>query len=287
VTVTSGAHTQCANCGADLTGPFCAHCGQSARDLHRPLRTLLVDALDEVFNLDARLVRTVRPLLFSPGRVTKEYLAGRRVEHLPPLRTYLITALVFFGLFSAFPPQSPPVYVVTAGSGEAAQVRGTSARGSRVTIELPEHTWLGSDARYQEVSARARANPQAFASAAYRNVPRAFFVFLPIFALLLSMFYWKRYYIDHLVFALYYQAFVFLALAIGFLLGWLPNLLARSLRWGLGLWLMVYLLIALRRVSGDSWAKTAFKGILLVPLYVVVFFIFGLGFITFMALLTF
>jgi hypothetical protein len=43
---------------------------------------------------------------------------------------------------------------------------------------------------------------------------------------------------------------------------------------------MVYLLIALRRVSGDSRAKTAFKGILLVPLYVVVFFIFGLGFIT-------
>jgi hypothetical protein len=103
VTVTSGAHTQCANCGADLTGPFCAHCGQSARDLHRPLRTLLVDALDEVFNLDARLVRTVRPLLFSPGRVTKEYLAGRRVEHLPSLRTYLITALVIGFLLGWLP----------------------------------------------------------------------------------------------------------------------------------------------------------------------------------------
>ena len=287
MTVSSDTDARCANCGADLTGPFCARCGQSARDLYQPLRTLLVDALDEVFNLDARLVRTVRPLLFSPGRVTKEYLAGRRVEHLPPLRTYLITALLFFGLFSLFPPQSPPVYVVTAGSVEAEQVRGTSARGSRVTIELPEHTWIGSDARYQEVSARARANPQAFASAAYRNIPRAFFVFLPIFALLLSLFYWRRYYIEHLVFALYYQAFVFLALAIGFLLGWLPNLLARSLRWALVPWLIVYLLIALRRVSGDSWAKTACKGILLIPLYVIGFFIFGFGFITLMAILTF
>ena len=287
MTVTSGAPTRCANCGDDLTGPFCARCGQSARDVHRPLRTLIAEALDEVFNLDARLLRTVRPLLFSPGRVTQEYLAGRRVDHLPPLRTYLITAVVFFGLFSVFPTQSPPVFVVTAGSVEAAQIRDTSARGGRVTIELPAHTWLGSDARYQEVSARARANPQVFARAAYRNIPRAFFVFLPIFALMLALFFWKRYYIEHLVFALHYQAFIFLVLAIGFLFGWLPNVLMKWSRWILAPWAIAYLLLALRRVYGGTWTMTTLKTVALVPVYVVGFLFFGFGFVTFMAILTF
>jgi hypothetical protein len=280
----------CANCGATLTGPFCANCGQAARDFHRPLWTLLSEAVGELLSLDARFVRTLRPLLVAPGQVAKEYLAGRRVSYVPPLRAYLIAALIFFGLFTVFPTTSPPVYVFTAGSAEEAAVRATSARGSRVTIELPEHVWFGDD-RFQEVSARARANPDAFALVSYRNIPRAFFLFVPISARLLMLFYWKRgYFVDHLVFALYYHAFVFLGFSMLFVLGratWLPGLLSGPLWWAIVLWLLAYLPMALRRVYGGSWLKTVLKSIGFGVLYLIGFVMIGLTFVGFMAVVTF
>ena len=246
---------------------------------------MVADAADELFNLDARFARTLWPLLTRPGRVTKEYLSGQRAAHVPPLRTYLIAALIFFGLFSVFPTKSPPVYVVTTGTPEAA--RAKNAGGNKVTIELPERVWFG-DRRFQEVSVRARANPEAFAQVAYRNIPRAFFLFLPIFALLLKVFYWKQgYYLEHLVFAFYFQAFLFLAFALYFVVGWLPGVLSEPLRVALMLWPVAYVPIALRRVYGGSWTITALKAAPLVLIYMVVFLIFGLAFITYMAIITF
>lgn len=247
---------------------------------------MLADAVGEVFSLDARLARTLWPLLTRPGEVTAQYLSGRRAAHVPPLRTYLIAALVFFGLFSLFPPDSPPVYLYTIGSAEEEQVKQTPARGGRVTIGLPRAVSIG-DRQYQEVRARARANPEAFAQVGYRNIPRAFFLFLPLFAAMLGLFYWKRYYVEHLVFALYYQAFLFLAFALYFLAGWLPGFMRMPLRIALIAWPVAYLPIAARRVYGGSWTGTMSKAAGLGVLYVLGFALFGFGFITWMAVLTF
>ena len=287
---TTASKTSCTNCSEILTGPFCANCGQSVRDLHRPLQALLAEAGDHVFSLDTRFARTLWPLFRTPGHVTKEYLAGHRVVHVPPLRVYLIAALVFFGLFTVFPTRTPPVYIYTSGSAAAEEIRKNSARGSRVTIELPR-TVLISDEKFQEASARALKDPDGFALATYRNIPRAFFLFVPIFALLLKLFYRRQgYYIDHLVFSLYYHAFVFLTFALLFLLGratWLPGLLAGPLRWVLTLWLIAYLPMALRRVYGGSWPATALKTMGLGLFYLFGFVVIGFPFIILMAMITF
>src|SRR4029450_3642367 len=63
----------CANCGRALEGPYCSACGQKAVELHRPLRELLSQAFEEMLSVDARLVRTLRPLLLKPGLVAREY----------------------------------------------------------------------------------------------------------------------------------------------------------------------------------------------------------------------
>ena len=282
-------HATCANCAAILTGPFCANCGQSARDLHRPLRSLLAEVFDDVFSLDARLVRTLRPLLVRPGQVTKAYLSGRRASHVPPLRTYLIAALVFFGLFTVFPTQSPPVYVFTTGSAEAA-ADASSASGSRLSIELPQHVWFG-DRRFQNVSARALADPDAFALATYRNIPRAFVLFLPLFALLLKLFYRRQgYYFDHLTFSLYFHAFVFLDFSLLFLVGratWLPDVVARPLWWALLAWPIAYLPMALRAVYGGSRLRTGAKTFGLGILYLVSFVLIGGPLVISLAVMTF
>jgi hypothetical protein len=262
--------TRCSNCDAVLDGPYCSRCGQKALNLHLLFRQFILEAIDDALSLDSRLVRTLRPLLFRPGVVTRDYLLGRRVTHVPPLRAYLISALIFFGLFSIFPSRAQ-IEVFT--TGETRPV----GQGSRMTFEFPSHVPIG-DARYQQLVARAKANPDDFARATGAAVPRVFFLFLPIFAALLKLFYRRQYYLDHLVFSLYYHAFVFLVFSAMFLMsrtaGWFPGFVRATIGLGLLAWLLAYLPIALRRVYGDSNRNTFLK---LVGLGVSYLLLFGMG----------
>jgi hypothetical protein len=47
--------------------------------------------------IDQSLVwRTLLPLLIRPGKLTKDYLEGRRARYMPPFRMYLVLSVVFF-----------------------------------------------------------------------------------------------------------------------------------------------------------------------------------------------
>jgi hypothetical protein len=254
--MTEESKAACLNCGETLLGDFCWRCGQGAVNLHPSFRQLAGELVGDVFNLDTRLLRTLRPLLFRPGALTREYLAGRRVRHVTPLKTYLIAALVFFGLIAFLPP--PDVSVFTAGQRRAVSSKG----GSKVSFQLPAR-YPFFDRALQSASARAKAHPREFASTVFGNLPRALFLLPPIFALLLKLFYWPRdrYYLDHLVFALHYHAFVFLALTLLVVVSrpWVPRPLAWLLILLVLAGLALYLPIALRHVYGGSWLATFLK----------------------------
>jgi hypothetical protein len=66
----------------------------------QPLRAWLQETLDELFFVEARLPRTVRTLLWPPGRLTGEWWNGRRASYVSPLRLYLLAAVPFFLLAS-------------------------------------------------------------------------------------------------------------------------------------------------------------------------------------------
>ena len=86
----------CLNCGEVLTGQHCSHCGQRAKVRVLSLWGLLRDVLGDALNWDSRLWRTLRPLAFSPGVLTQEFLRGRRARYTPPFRMYLILSVAFF-----------------------------------------------------------------------------------------------------------------------------------------------------------------------------------------------
>ncbi|MEO1573601.1 MAG: DUF4286 family protein [Pseudomonadota bacterium] len=88
----------CANCAALLDGQYCSACGQRHRTRMISVWELLRAAFDDILSWDSRVWRTLRPLLFSPGKLTSEYLAGRRVHYTPPVRMYLVLSLSFFVL---------------------------------------------------------------------------------------------------------------------------------------------------------------------------------------------
>ena len=88
--------THCQNCGAELTGPHCAQCGQAAIDYRRSFRHVIVDVLDSFLNWDSKFFATIGLLIAKPWRLTNEFLAGKRVRYLHPLRLYLLASILFF-----------------------------------------------------------------------------------------------------------------------------------------------------------------------------------------------
>jgi ribosomal protein L32 len=88
--------TQCENCGAPLQGHWCAQCGQPAIDYRRSFRHVIADLLDEFLNWDSKFFTTIALLILKPWRLTNEFLAGKRVRYVNPLRLYLLASILFF-----------------------------------------------------------------------------------------------------------------------------------------------------------------------------------------------
>jgi len=246
------AYSACLNCGEKLLGEFCWRCGQEAVDLRRPMRDLASDLLDNVLNLDSKLLRTIGSLLFRPGRLTREYLAGRRAPYVRPLKVYLLAALVCFGILAIWPQGVVRVVVKPSEPGSAASQRRESASEREQTYQ------------------KALADSQRFADAFTSNLPRAFFLLLPAFALLLELLYLRRgiLYLDHLVFALHFHAFALLVMAVAILINTrMSPRVAVPIGVAAWLWIFVYLFLAMRAVYRDSWWKAGLRFAALLMLY--------------------
>ena len=88
--------THCENCGAQLTGKYCSFCGQAAIDYRRSFRHVVIDVLDSFLNWDSKFFATIALLIVKPWRLTNEFVAGRRVRYVHPLRLYLLASILFF-----------------------------------------------------------------------------------------------------------------------------------------------------------------------------------------------
>src|SRR6266571_5064516 len=88
--------THCENCSAQLTGRYCAQCGQAAIDYRRSFRHVIADVLDSFLNWDSKFFATIGLLITRPWRLTNEFLSGRRVRYLHPGRLYLLAGILFF-----------------------------------------------------------------------------------------------------------------------------------------------------------------------------------------------
>jgi Protein of unknown function (DUF3667) len=87
--------SRCANCQAELVGPFCHACGQDADTHKRSILRLCYEAFEGLFELDGRLWRTAPALFFRPGGLARDYMEGRLARHIPPFRAFLVALVVF------------------------------------------------------------------------------------------------------------------------------------------------------------------------------------------------
>jgi hypothetical protein len=94
------AHGNCANCQTALTGSFCHACGQ--RDhVHRSLLHLGEEFLHGLLHFDAKAWRTLPLLVAKPGKLTREYIEGKRTRFVSPLALFLFMMFLMFFVVSS------------------------------------------------------------------------------------------------------------------------------------------------------------------------------------------
>lgn len=105
----SDGHTHeknCLNCGAPLTGIFCARCGQKAH-VHRSVGAFFQDFVQGLFNFEGKIWRTLPMLAWKPGEMTRRYIAGERARFISPVALYLFTVFAMFAVLNLTGELSP------------------------------------------------------------------------------------------------------------------------------------------------------------------------------------
>jgi len=240
----------CPNCDQLLWGQYCANCGQRARARMITLWELLKDAGDLIASLDSRLWHTLGLLLFRPGRLTVDYLEGKRARYVPPFRLFISASIVFFFVASLLTNFDIGEDVVlrdeTPATTETTAPPGTEAPSADETgVQAPETTTTPSDVnltvggakvdinmcnidyegvpdwiaellppeRAQEICERITLDRgRSFMRAVLSNIPAMMFLFLPVMALVMKLAYplSGRYYAEHLLFLVHYHSFFYI-----------------------------------------------------------------------------
>lgn len=227
---------RCANCSVELIGAYCHQCGQPAHAGELNLGAMLRRFADELVHVDFKSARSIAAL-FRPGWLAHEFLAGRRQRFLSPLKLYFVAAAVFFfaAPYSGFSMQ---VMLRQDTTGELKQVVDRRIQDRAISPELFAERF---DLRLQTVYTLA-LGVSVIAS-----------------ALLLQLLFRHQPLGAHLVFALYYVAFIYLAALV---VGGANYVLGTSALWTTASSYAVigpYLFVALRRVYGGSAAATIAK----------------------------
>ena len=104
--------TVCLNCNQLISeeNNFCPNCGQVNDKNPISVKQYFSEYLSGFFEFDSRFIRTILPLLFKPGRVTKYYVEGKRKRYVNPFQLYLHVTILFFliqGVFSSIDEFKP------------------------------------------------------------------------------------------------------------------------------------------------------------------------------------
>lgn len=86
----------CLNCGHTVEDRYCPHCGQENIELKEDALHMLSHTIADYFHFEHKFFGTLKPLLLKPGFLTKEYVAGKRMSYLHPVKIYIFISIVFF-----------------------------------------------------------------------------------------------------------------------------------------------------------------------------------------------
>lgn len=93
----------CLNCGHQVEERFCPHCGQENTERRQPFYFLFTHFIEDFTHYDGQFWKTIQYLFTRPGKLTKEYLAGKRQVYVAPVKLYIFISFITFFLPNILP----------------------------------------------------------------------------------------------------------------------------------------------------------------------------------------
>jgi len=265
----------CRNCGAQLQGRYCHECGQDVfAGTGIPILKLIGQLLDNAFALEGKTPRTLINLMFRPGFLSIEYINGKVVRYVNPVKLFWMSTLIFFALL-----------ITQINMSNWQNNENLNFNFSGVPVKnAPKSDTLDIRIDKEDAKKLEKEKNNEFISRGInifsKFAPYVAFLLIPFFALLLALFFWRNkfYYVHHLIFTLHFHAFlwVFCSLLILikiFIDSKFPEWLSTILFFTPG----IYLIFALHRFylsqtyHFKSWLQTIWKSIFITILYFLIF----------------
>lgn len=335
----------CLNCRHVVDKRFCPNCGQENTATRKTFHHLFVHFFEDLTHYENAFWKTIRNLLFRPGALTREYLSGKRLSYLAPVRLYIFISFVTFLLMGVLPYnegnaigysyKTPDGTEIKLGQiksfDEIKKVRDSIqtateedtigslsddlfgqevAQNERKTpnigdynsvkefdsiqLSLPEaqrktglKKWMIRRMAKINESAKDEQFKEKFTDGIVHNIPKALFLYMPFFALVLLLFHDKKrwYYFDHGIFTLHYFSFILLTLSIYLILNsttsyiaeWVNDMMSIIVM-GMMLWWFFYFFRSHRRFYGESKLISRTKGfaIFTINMFFLLFFMIAL-----------
>jgi ribosomal protein L37E len=86
----------CLNCGFNVEEHYCSRCGQPNLELKEDFWQFISHSVAHYFHFDNKFFKTLVPLVSKPGKVTLDYLAGKRARYINPISMYIFVSIVYF-----------------------------------------------------------------------------------------------------------------------------------------------------------------------------------------------
>ena len=289
----------CLNCGTQMGSGdrFCPLCGQKRLEREdMSFRHLIGESFLDYFHFDSKFFRTIVPLVLKPGKLSLEFMKGKRKSYVEPFRLFLVISIIYFLLLPFSKendePRAKNLSIDTKGMHlkEADELQKTS-----VTIKDMPLSKEGQDSAKKEIDSlglKAYVNKKfpdkgpvfkLFIRQAYKimlnsgqslstviehTASKMVFLLIPVFALLLKLLYLrrKRLYFEHLIFSLHIHAFIFLLMIFSILADYISHVSIFLLI----LAAMVYAFIAMKKYYAQTVGKTLLKFVLLSISYLII-----------------
>jgi hypothetical protein len=255
----------CLNCGLALDTNYCPDCGQHNTSHNHGLGQFIQEFLEEFIRFDSKLIRTILPLVTKPGFLTQEWIAGKRIRYITPLKLYISLSAICFLAISIGSRYN-------GGKGSANWINFSSTKETTApnSIQIkpnvsPSRSAVGNYLN-QKFSNLDERNQKALSERFISLLPTVNLMLMPVAAFILQLLFFrrKRFYVEHLVFTLHFYSFAFLVIGIS-------SLIPFKILGPVGfLWIMGYFPFAMVKNYGQRWLKTLLKVSLFWAIYTVV-----------------
>jgi hypothetical protein len=277
----------CPNCGYNFHYDcrYCPECGQKNHSLAIPFKHVMEEVLESTLHFDTKLVHSLKLLIFKPGILSAEFISGRRMRYVPPIRLYIFISFMFFFLYSLHPHFSGS-HPAVAGSAQA-QSSGESQDMKMSVFDVKSEDLKSMNDRQidslivangmaespmkkyilRQFAQVAKSGKGEFKHLVLKNISYMMFILMPFFSFLVYLFYRKtiQYYMSCLVISIHMHSFIFLLLTLSTIIQWFFSSLILDLI--VALVVYVYLFLMLRNVFRQKALVTHLKAVTIGILY--------------------